>query len=320
MKVEQVPIRSSKRGCRRAASGFRKGCRSRFYSHLPHIHGVRKNPRTCIEGPFGEVVRTTGPMAKANPFHFSTKYQDDETDLLYYGYRYYNASTGRWVSRDPIEEEGGVSLYGFIRNEPISWIDSYGLKDQVGDSVRGCHCCACVSVVTIPKSSIFRIYPSASWPNYYGHEFIVVIQLNWVVTRNWLAGAPQLIWKEKSNRPPDAYEGRATPGEWFDVYNEFGSPGSTFDEMFHPWRIGIRPPSTCPMSSEIRIEDFPGALITKGPRTLEFEITVKSAPGCPCGNNFREITQPAKQVIAGPPLANGEIATQTFDVYRRRFR
>ena len=34
-------------------------------------------------GPFGEVIRATGPMAKINPFRFSTKYQDDETDLLY---------------------------------------------------------------------------------------------------------------------------------------------------------------------------------------------------------------------------------------------
>jgi RHS repeat-associated protein len=53
-------------------------------------------------GPFGELLRATGPMAKANPFRFSTKYQDGETDLLYYGYRYYNASTGRWLSPDPI--------------------------------------------------------------------------------------------------------------------------------------------------------------------------------------------------------------------------
>ena len=38
-------------------------------------------------------------MAKANPFRFSTKYQDDETDLLYYGRRYLNTSTGRWLTR-----------------------------------------------------------------------------------------------------------------------------------------------------------------------------------------------------------------------------
>jgi RHS repeat-associated protein len=43
-------------------------------------------------------------MAKLNPFRFSTKYDDDETDLLYYGHRYYNPSTGRWPSRDSIEE------------------------------------------------------------------------------------------------------------------------------------------------------------------------------------------------------------------------
>jgi len=57
-------------------------------------------------GPFGEVLRATGPMAKLNPFRFSTKYDDDEIDLLYYGRRYYNPSTGRWPSRDPINELG----------------------------------------------------------------------------------------------------------------------------------------------------------------------------------------------------------------------
>jgi hypothetical protein len=39
-------------------------------------------------GPFAEVIRATGPLAKANPFRFSTKHQDDESDLLYYGDRY----------------------------------------------------------------------------------------------------------------------------------------------------------------------------------------------------------------------------------------
>lgn len=60
----------------------------------------------------------TGPAAKTNPFRFSTKYQDDETDLLYYGYRYYDASTGRWLSRDPIEEQGGLNR---VMNEMKVW-------------------------------------------------------------------------------------------------------------------------------------------------------------------------------------------------------
>ena len=77
-------------------------------------------------GPFGEVIRATGPMAKVNPFRFSTKYQDDETDLLYYGYRYYNASTGRWLSRDPIAEKGGANLYAFARNDAQDRVDVLG--------------------------------------------------------------------------------------------------------------------------------------------------------------------------------------------------
>ena len=79
-------------------------------------------------GPFGEVIRATGPMAKVNPFRFSTKYQDDETDFLYYGYRYYNPSTGRWLSRDPAQEaQGGPNLYGFADNDPIDNADELGL-------------------------------------------------------------------------------------------------------------------------------------------------------------------------------------------------
>jgi len=66
-------------------------------------------------GPFGEVIRATGPMAKLNPFRFSTKFDDDESDLLYYGYRFYNPSTGRWLSRDPMNTLTDVrARYDFL--------------------------------------------------------------------------------------------------------------------------------------------------------------------------------------------------------------
>jgi len=79
-------------------------------------------------GPFGEVIRATGPMARVNPFRFSTKYQDDESDFLYYGYRSYNPSTGRWLNRDPIGERGGRNLYGWLANNPVNLFDALGLK------------------------------------------------------------------------------------------------------------------------------------------------------------------------------------------------
>ena len=77
-------------------------------------------------GPFGELIRATGPLAQSNPFRFSTKYTDDETDLVYYGYRYYSPSLGRWISKDPIEENGGQNLYGFTDNNPLNRVDTDG--------------------------------------------------------------------------------------------------------------------------------------------------------------------------------------------------
>jgi RHS repeat-associated protein len=84
-------------------------------------------------GPFGEVIRATGSMAFRNPFRFSTKYSDDETDFVYYGYRYYDPSIGRWLSHDPIEETGGANLYGFVHNDPLTKVDALGLKDREKD-------------------------------------------------------------------------------------------------------------------------------------------------------------------------------------------
>jgi RHS repeat-associated protein len=68
-------------------------------------------------GPFGELIRATGPMAALNHLRWSTKYTDDETDLVYYIARYYSPFLGRFNNRDPIEEPGGVSLYGFVGTE-----------------------------------------------------------------------------------------------------------------------------------------------------------------------------------------------------------
>ena len=45
----------------------------------------------------------------------------------YYGYRWYDPLTGRWPSRDPIGERGGVNLYGFVYNNPLNWLDRLGL-------------------------------------------------------------------------------------------------------------------------------------------------------------------------------------------------
>jgi RHS repeat-associated protein len=83
---------------------------------------------------FGKEIRSTALIAGSNPdsypFHFSTKYTDGETGLVYYGYRFYDTVNGRWINRDPIEEEGGVNLYGMLGNDGVNVIDYLGFSNR----------------------------------------------------------------------------------------------------------------------------------------------------------------------------------------------
>lgn len=93
-------------------------------------------------GPFAEPLRASGALAKANPFQFSTHYNDAETGVLYAKLRYYQPGTGRWLSRDPIGERGGINLYGYVLNSPINFIDPLGLDVWVeGPSPHGDKSC-----------------------------------------------------------------------------------------------------------------------------------------------------------------------------------
>lgn len=61
---------------------------------------------------------------------------DEELELVYYNYRYYNPADGRWINRDPIAEEGGWNLYAFIGNNSIKKKDIVGLiSDSVTDII-----------------------------------------------------------------------------------------------------------------------------------------------------------------------------------------
>jgi RHS repeat-associated protein len=77
-------------------------------------------------GPFGEPIRVSGPAAALNPFRFSTKRTCNTTELVLYEYRAYNPVLGRWLSRDPIEESGGLNLYMFVANMPVFRLDRDG--------------------------------------------------------------------------------------------------------------------------------------------------------------------------------------------------
>lgn len=58
---------------------------------------------------------------------FQGQIRDDVTGLYQMGFRWHNSTTGRWLSRDPIEEAGGLNQYSFSCNQPIDAADPLGL-------------------------------------------------------------------------------------------------------------------------------------------------------------------------------------------------
>ena len=86
---------------------------------------------------FGNIVAQTGNAANDNPYRFSTKEQIG--GLYSYGFRFYSPGLGRFINRDPLDEDGGTNLYGFVGNDPVNQVDMYGLVGgglQVGGAAN----------------------------------------------------------------------------------------------------------------------------------------------------------------------------------------
>ena len=66
-----------------------------------------------------------------NPWRYLGKRIDQETGLVYFGYRYYEPVTGRWISPDPIGTADGPNLYSFAHNNPLSFTDLFGLATEM---------------------------------------------------------------------------------------------------------------------------------------------------------------------------------------------
>ncbi|WP_404991058.1 RHS repeat-associated core domain-containing protein [Burkholderia plantarii] len=71
-----------------------------------------------------------------NPLRFAGQYFDRETGLHYNRHRYYDPTSGRFVSKDPIGLAGGINAYQYAPNSTL-WIDPLGLAKR-GPKTGGC--------------------------------------------------------------------------------------------------------------------------------------------------------------------------------------
>jgi RHS repeat-associated protein len=87
--------------------------------------------------PFGNMLAMSGPLADANTYRFSSKEWNGNSGLYYYGFRFHDPNSQRWLNRDPIGEQGGINLYGFIDNNLVNNIDPLGLDTCTCDRKIG---------------------------------------------------------------------------------------------------------------------------------------------------------------------------------------
>jgi RHS repeat-associated protein len=68
----------------------------------------------------------SGDEFSLQPFGFSTKRSDFASGLVYFGYRFYAPHLGRWLNRDPLQEDGGINLYAYVNGDPMGYVDPDG--------------------------------------------------------------------------------------------------------------------------------------------------------------------------------------------------
>ena len=106
---------------------------SEYYSHDGNKNVsevVATDGATCAHyeyAPFGAARIMLGEEAQSNPWRFSSEYAEVDSATIYYNYRHYDSMYGRWVSRDPIEEDGGIAVYCVSLNKMQKCFDYLGL-------------------------------------------------------------------------------------------------------------------------------------------------------------------------------------------------
>jgi RHS repeat-associated protein len=186
------------------------------------------------------------------------------------GLRFYSPEISRWLNRDPIGEEGGLNLYGFVENGAIRRSDPLGQK-------KGCYCCCAEKMKVIyafAKEQYWWHFPAPLD----GHWFKVGLKLRYKkdVSAKKIKGLRdcRFEWREKTDKPPT---GSGLPKDkWYDVVTK--APNAD------PVKKWFERKKKCPGTEYVFMLDKPGRWTGTGTssRYVNFAIRVTSATDCGC--------------------------------------
>ena len=107
---------------------------TKYYLHYDQVGSLRAISDTSgniikeiTYDTYGNILTDTHPTFKV-PFGFAGGLLDKDTGLTRFGYRDYDAYTGKWSAKDPIDFNGGdTNLYGYVLGDPVGFVDADGL-------------------------------------------------------------------------------------------------------------------------------------------------------------------------------------------------
>jgi RHS repeat-associated protein len=89
-------------------------------------NGTGSVANSYTDDSFGNLTASTGTLV--NPFRYTARESDTETGLYYYRARYYDSTTGRFLTEDPAGFDVGTDFYPYAGNGPTNWKDPEGLR------------------------------------------------------------------------------------------------------------------------------------------------------------------------------------------------
>jgi RHS repeat-associated protein len=113
---------------------------SYFWSldHLASVREMTNSVGTIVDqmsyDAFGRVIQQLGNTA--SDFQYGGYYYHAPSALSLAIFRAYSSHFGKWINRDPIYEQGGINLYAYVQNDPVTEKDSQGLN-PVGFAIEG---------------------------------------------------------------------------------------------------------------------------------------------------------------------------------------